>query len=156
MNKKNSHGRARWLVTAAVVASLGLAAAGTAAADVRLINGGGFIGRGDVIAYAGKDKLVETANVLLQENSLYSGTCVRSDGTRVPGTRLDGSISIWLAHARHAPGNGTITGYTLDLVNGESSAGFPTCVGMFVDATLVSNTTVLTFEGVQIPISSIG
>jgi hypothetical protein len=138
------------LSVAAIVAALGLSAAGTAAADVTMSwSGGGFIGRGDVIANGGKGLLVETGHVVFHETWVYSGTCVRSDGSRVPVTYTSSMVGYWLAHARHAPGNGTITGYTIgpNPYDGESNGYYtPSCGGgTFLEPTLVSDTAILTF-----------
>lgn len=150
------------LLLLGVTTVLALAGAGIAAATVSFDNGTYFIGRGDVIAYAGKDALIEApmlgSHVVLNDTM----TCVLADGTRVAGELQGSSWRMYFAKPRYAPGNGTITGYTarlqdVDVFNSFDSVSI-SCGGQpavysttFADWNVVSITATLTFEGHVIP-----
>jgi len=93
---------------------LALAAASAAAASVSYdaSRNAWFIGRGDVIAAAGKDALVPSGTIGVA--SFFDDTlrCTYSDGTQTTPTFHDVLDSIFTAEPRYAPGNNTITGYS--------------------------------------------
>jgi hypothetical protein len=111
----------RWL-TMLVALTVALMAVGSASADAWFNpeSGTGFIGRGDVIAYAGKDALVMPSLLTGTPEVTWTGwrdetaTCIYDDGstrTLTPYPTL--WAKNWIPGARFAPGSDNITGYVL-------------------------------------------
>ena len=96
-----------WGVLALVAASV---AAATVGYDTS--RNAWFIGRGDVIAAAGKDALSPPSGYI-GVASFYDDTlrCTYSDGTQTTPVFHDVLGSIFTAEPRYAPGNNNITGY---------------------------------------------
>jgi hypothetical protein len=154
----------RWpLATTLAVAALSLIGAGAAAATVTFEQGVFSIGRGDVIAYAGKDALVEHPVVEYSVTAQGTSTCVYADGARLAVTWNSTGYWRWWAEARHAPGNGNITGYTWDIRNftPDSMVWFTvrpcpersSLVVRIENGPAVGSTRSLRFAGHEIPIS---
>jgi hypothetical protein len=84
----------------------------------------GFIGRGDVIAAAGKGALIANPLVSYQVVRPFTETCTWPDGTSVQASGSDLFFLLFQAEARYAPGSRQITGYALspaDIIDGETS-----------------------------------
>ncbi len=102
---------------------IALATAGIASGEAwfNLNTGAAFVGRGDVIAAAGKDALV-IPDPMAADLSPFLLTWVGSEDWVLSCRYSDGSTKVFtytytrgsmgFPHARLAPGNGNITGYT--------------------------------------------
>lgn len=105
----------RWLTTTVSVGLVALAAAGAAAAGVTYnpSTQTGFIGRGDVIAAAGKAALIADPVVTFSSNTSYTLTCTWPDQTQVRANLTRTFFLVYRPKPRVSPGNETITGYSL-------------------------------------------
>jgi hypothetical protein len=105
----------RWLVLIAGVATLAVTTAGAASATVTYdpLSDHGFIGRGDVIANAGKAALVAEPLVSFTRQWDATVSCEWQDGTRQQATATLSYFILQQAVPRYAPGSGAITGYSL-------------------------------------------
>jgi hypothetical protein len=105
----------RRLAIATCTGLLALVGAGAASATVRYdpSTQSGFIGRGDVIAAAGKDALIPDPVVLFASSTHYTLTCTWPDQTQRRATIERTTFVLFRAATRYAPGSGTITGYSL-------------------------------------------
>ncbi len=105
----------RWLMLIAGVATLAAATAGAASATVTYdpLTDHGFIGRGDVIAYAGKAALVAAPLVSFTRQWDVTVSCEWQDGTRQQATTTLSYFILQEAVPRYAPGKDIITGYAL-------------------------------------------
>jgi hypothetical protein len=105
----------RWLTTTVSVGLIALAAAGVAMAAVTYdpSTQTGFIGRGDVIAAAGKAGLIADPVVTFASTTHYTLTCTWPDQTQVRANLERTFFVVYRAQTRFAHGNETITGYSL-------------------------------------------
>jgi hypothetical protein len=123
----------RRLAIATCTGLLALVGAGAASATVRYdpSTQSGFIGRGDVIAAAGKNALVPDPVVLYTSSTQYTLTCTWPDQTQRRVTIQRTNFVLFHAVTRYAPGSGTITGYSLahdNIFDGGISPPFPDSV----------------------------
>jgi hypothetical protein len=117
------------LLVLCMFTALALASASSASATVTYTGPAGwelgtwFIGRGDVISYAGKPALVPQPTVTLDFTQTKTFICTYADGTVLP---VSGSVDygmVYQAQPRYAPGNNTITGYIAGIAQGHPWSG---------------------------------
>lgn len=103
----------RYLAGAAVAGCILAVWTGTAAATASFdINSqSGFIGRGDVIAAAGKDALIANPVVRFLKTTSTRLVCTWPDSTQRTTTISQTLVIVYNAETRYAPGSGIITGY---------------------------------------------
>jgi len=151
----------RALLIAALAAGLALAAVGTASGTNRLAKGSTlFISRGDVITYVGKAGLVPTPVITHVLAWNQSWTCTYEDGTTVPVSAVVHDAVLYYGQARTAPGNDTITGYTVGAPFDAFADPVPCAIsleghGVSTQQTLVSSTLAsdqTLFQNVPIPV----
>jgi hypothetical protein len=115
-----------WLTAVAGIAAVVLATASGAEATVTFNpqTRTGFIGRGDVIAAAGKGSLVPDPLVSYEKVQSYTETCTWQDGSSVQATGSSFLFLLFQAETRYAPHSTKITGYAIspaDIIDGETS-----------------------------------
>jgi hypothetical protein len=109
----------RTLTLAGCTALLALIAASAASATVTYdpATQTGFIGRGDVIAAAGKGALIADPVVLFTTTAHYTLTCTWPDQVQRTATLERSTFVLFRAKTRYAGGSGTITGYSFTASN---------------------------------------
>jgi hypothetical protein len=120
----------RWVTITLGVGLACLVTAGVAAAKVSYdpATRAGFIGRGDVIAAAGKAGLIADPIVTFTSTTSYNLTCTWPDQTQRSADLERTLFLVYRAKARYAAGNNTITGYSLTqdaIIDGGESLPFP-------------------------------
>jgi hypothetical protein len=120
-----------------------------------------FISRGVVIAYLGKAALAPMPVITHATAWSQSWTCTYQDGTTIAVSAVLHNAVLYYGEARTAPGNDTITGYSVGAAFDQFSDPLP-CVtsltghGSLTQQTLVSSTPLsdLTlFQNVPIPVA---
>jgi len=120
----------RWLTTTVSVGLVSLVTASVAAATVTYdpATQTGFIGRGDVIAAAGKTGLIADPFVTFTSTTRYTLTCTWPDQTQRQVSLARQFYAVYRAKTRYSPGKDTITGYSLApdaIVDGGNVPPFP-------------------------------
>lgn len=115
-----------WLsaVVGMTVVALVTAAGAGAAASFNPQTRTGFISRGEVMSSGGAGALVANPTIAYQSTQAFTETCTWSNGVSVQASGSHFLFLLFQAETRYAPGNGTITGYSIspsDLIDGETN-----------------------------------